>query len=161
MRDNIQNPPAQSGAVLVVAMIFLIVMTLLAVTGMSTTSMEERMASNSQESMKAFQAAETGLAQALDDANTYDLTGTYSVPVSFVADTCDADPNSPFCIQTNYGTGFLGVSKLPLVLNDRGLLFGVDSAEIANFDIQSKGQTTSGISSVVNGGAYHVKGTSI
>ena len=39
----------QSGAVLVIAMIMLLVLTLLGVTAMNTTSMQERMAANSQE----------------------------------------------------------------------------------------------------------------
>ena len=51
----------QSGAVLVVAMIMLLVLTLLGVTAMNTTSMQERMAANTQEYTRAFQAAETGL----------------------------------------------------------------------------------------------------
>ena len=150
-----RNPKTESGAVLVVAMIFLIIMTLLAVTGMSTTSMEERMASNSQETMKAFQAAETGLSQALADLNSYDLTGTYSIAVSDVADTCAVA--GPFCIRTDYGTGYLGTSPPLLVLNDPDLLNSISCYETANFNLRSTGHTTAGVTVEINGGAWQLK----
>jgi hypothetical protein len=157
MSRQLQSKKTQSGAVLVVAMIFLIIMTLLAVSGMGTTSMEERMSSNSQETMKAFQSAETGLSQALANADSFDLTGTYSVAIADVADTCDVNPNSPHCFQTEYDSGYLGVSTLPKVLNDRGLLYSTSQVEIANFNLRSTGHTTSGVTVVINGGAYHLK----
>nr|MCU0936636.1 PilX N-terminal domain-containing pilus assembly protein [Gammaproteobacteria bacterium] len=53
---------SQRGAVLIVALILLAVLTLLGVTAMSTTSLEEKMAANTQEGTRAFQIAETGLA---------------------------------------------------------------------------------------------------
>jgi len=51
----------QSGAVLAFALIFLIVLTVIAVTNMETTIIEERMAGNLQDYNLAFQAAETAL----------------------------------------------------------------------------------------------------
>lgn len=61
-------PRTQTGTVLVVAMILLLVLTMLGVTALNTTSMEERMASNSQEQARAFQAAETGVSKGFFDA---------------------------------------------------------------------------------------------
>ena len=141
----------EGGAVLIISMIFLIIMTLLAVTGMTTTSLEEKMASNAQESTRAFQAAETGLAQALADLNSYDLTGEYSVPPA------DMFTNSD--LQTEYGTDFLGVSAPPLVLNDPTLLNNIDCYETANFDLISTGSTAAGITVVIHGGAWQLKKT--
>ena len=72
------NRERQSGAVLLVAMVILVILTLLGVTVMHTTSLQERMASNTQEQVHAFQAAETGLNQAFADNLAYDLTSTYT-----------------------------------------------------------------------------------
>lgn len=54
----------ESGAALVVALIFLLVMTLTAVVAMRTTTLEERMAGNARDRDKAFQAAEAALRDA-------------------------------------------------------------------------------------------------
>jgi type IV pilus assembly protein PilX len=55
----------QSGAALVVGLMLLVVLTLLAVTGMNTASMELVMAGNEQYRQRAFQASEAGIEQAL------------------------------------------------------------------------------------------------
>ncbi len=55
----------QRGAALVVALILLLVLTLLGVAALRTTTLEERMAANSQERNRAFHAAESGLTQGL------------------------------------------------------------------------------------------------
>ena len=58
----------QKGAALVVGLILLMVLTLLAVTGMNTATLELQMAGNAQYSENAFQASEMGIEQALRDA---------------------------------------------------------------------------------------------
>ena len=141
----------EQGAVLIVAMIFLIIMTLLAVTGMTTTSLEEKMAANSQETTRAFQAAETGLGQALADLNSYDLTGTYSVPEGEMFTNSD--------LATEYGTDFLGISAPQLVLNDPQFLNAIDCYETANFDLISIGTTSADITVILHGGAWQLKKT--
>ena len=55
----------QEGAALVVGLILLVVVTVLAVSGMNTATTELAMARNNQNYENAFQAAETGLEQAL------------------------------------------------------------------------------------------------
>lgn len=56
---------AQRGAALVVGMLLLLVLTLLAISGMNTASLELAMAGNMQYHENAFQAAEAGVEQAL------------------------------------------------------------------------------------------------
>lgn len=51
----------QSGLVLVVSLIMLLLLTLIGVSGMQTTALEEKMASNSRDQNIAFQAAEAAL----------------------------------------------------------------------------------------------------
>jgi type IV pilus assembly protein PilX len=55
----------QKGAALVIGLMLLVVLTLLAVTGMNTASMELVMAGNEQYRQRAFQASETGIEQAV------------------------------------------------------------------------------------------------
>jgi len=59
----------QSGAALVVGLLLLVVITVLAVSGMNTATTELAMARNDQNYEFAFQAAETGLAAALGQPN--------------------------------------------------------------------------------------------
>lgn len=56
-----QLPARQTGAVLVVALIMLLALTLIGVSGLSSTTMEERMAGNMRDINTAFQAAEAAL----------------------------------------------------------------------------------------------------
>jgi len=58
-------PERQKGAALVVGLVLLVVVTVLAVSGMNTATTELAMARNDQNYENAFQAAETGLEQAL------------------------------------------------------------------------------------------------
>ncbi|NOX68789.1 MAG: hypothetical protein GXP15_06360 [Gammaproteobacteria bacterium] len=55
----------QGGAALIVGLILLVVITVLAISGMNTATTEIAMARNDQSNENAFQAAETGLEQAL------------------------------------------------------------------------------------------------
>lgn len=59
------EPRRQHGAALVVGLILLVVITVLAISGMNTATMELAMARNDQNYENAFQTAETGLAQAM------------------------------------------------------------------------------------------------
>jgi len=59
----------QSGAALVVGLIFLVILTLLGLTAMQTGILEERMAGNSRDRNIAFQAAEAALRDGEHDIN--------------------------------------------------------------------------------------------
>jgi type IV pilus assembly protein PilX len=59
----------QEGAALVVGLLLLLVLTLLAISGMNTASLELVMAGNTQFHQNAFQAAETGIEQAIQTAD--------------------------------------------------------------------------------------------
>lgn len=51
----------QRGFVLIMALVFMVLLTIIALTAMSTTSLEEKMAGNSKDRNLAFQSAETAL----------------------------------------------------------------------------------------------------
>jgi hypothetical protein len=56
------GPPArQAGSALIVALVFLIILTILGLSSMSTSRLELRMANNTQFADLAFQAAESGI----------------------------------------------------------------------------------------------------
>jgi type IV pilus assembly protein PilX len=55
----------QSGAALVVGLLLLLVLTILAISGMTTASLELQMAGNEQYQERAFQSAEAGIEQAI------------------------------------------------------------------------------------------------
>lgn len=65
----------QQGAALVVGLILLVVITVLAISGMNTATTELAMARNDQNYENAFQAAETGLENALGQGQFSTLAG--------------------------------------------------------------------------------------
>lgn len=66
----------QSGAALVVALIILLVLTILGISAMNTTSLEEKMAANAQELTRAFHAADSGITRGYRSLDTTTLIGT-------------------------------------------------------------------------------------
>lgn len=91
----------QSGAALVVGLILLMVLTLLAVTGMNTASTELVMAGNEQYRQNAFQAAETGIENALTVLRTVPQTGG-GVTVGPTRITGSANPNEQYTTTSTY-----------------------------------------------------------
>lgn len=59
------NPRQQQGAALVIGLILLLVLTILAVSGVFTSTMELRMVGNTQLQERAFQAAEVAVEEAM------------------------------------------------------------------------------------------------
>jgi type IV pilus assembly protein PilX len=98
----------QQGAALVIGLILLLVLTLLAITGMSVATLELRMAGNEQYQERAFQAAEAGLERAISQGvyntnvriGTYDNSGDEPVP--------ERDPDDS---QANVG-GIVGCTEV-------------------------------------------------
>ncbi len=57
----------QQGATLIVALIFLLIMSIIAFTSMSTSVLEEKMSVNLQNYVNVFQVADSGMEQAIND----------------------------------------------------------------------------------------------
>ncbi len=64
--STLQMPRHQSGVVLVISLILLLVLTILGITAASVTQLEEKMAGNLRDMNLAFQSAETALREAED-----------------------------------------------------------------------------------------------
>lgn len=76
--------PNQHGMALIMALVILLILTILGVTAMTTSSLEEKMSGNTQEQNRAFQAAESGINKVLVDPNALVPNGSYSPsPYSF------------------------------------------------------------------------------
>ncbi|MDH3532230.1 MAG: PilX N-terminal domain-containing pilus assembly protein [Gammaproteobacteria bacterium] len=87
----VQLKQQQQGAALVVGLILLVVITVLAVSGMSTATTELAMARNDQNFENAFQAAENGLERALS-LGSFDTTAGSTVTQTINAyDSVTAD----------------------------------------------------------------------
>ncbi len=143
-RMNCLNRTRQSGAVLIVAMIILVILTLLGVSTMTSTSLQERIAANTQEKVHAFQAAETGLNQAFVDNSAYDISSTYTggaTPATFAGSADSA----------SYVPMFLGFSPPP-----PGSLYSATSFQAAHFNFRATGNSATNLSVVLNGGAYQI-----
>ena len=63
-------PQRQRGAILVIALMFLVLLTIIAVSSVSSVTLEEKMAGNLREQATAFQAAESALRDAEVDLET-------------------------------------------------------------------------------------------
>lgn len=87
----IQSASRQRGAALVVGLVLLVIVTVLAISGMNTATTELAMARNDQNYENAFQAAETGLEQALAQGR-FDTLNVVQLPPNVVGnDTVQAE----------------------------------------------------------------------
>ena len=131
-----QNRQKQHGAALVVGLILLVVITVLAVSGMNTATTELAMARNDQNFENAFQAAETGLEQALaqpafDPAVaatvTQEINANDSVSADISYESWSYVPDKAFSLGVGSGVSahhFIAVSQAssrrdPDVVTDR------------------------------------------
>ncbi|UCG73346.1 MAG: hypothetical protein JSV45_02910 [Chromatiales bacterium] len=83
-------PGVQKGAALIVGLVMLLVLTLLAVSTMRTAAMELLMASNAQYRENAFRLAESGIADAMSQANVAALGTTPGWSMNIAPQTVDA-----------------------------------------------------------------------
>jgi type IV pilus assembly protein PilX len=135
----------QNGAALITALVFLVILTMLALGSMNTSTLEEKMAANSQEINRAFQTAESGLEVAFDDPNSFSITNTETNPYTgTVTDfgTYDAD--------ATYEVAFRQATS-----PKRGSGWDSNYASY-HFDVGSSGATDSGAGTTIHAGAYQI-----
>ena len=146
----------QHGAALFTALILLIILTLLGLSAMTTTTMEERMAANSQENVRAFQAASTGLSLVLSDEAAFDTTNTQETDgtADDPYDKTDTSIGGSGSYAYNAAATYNSVYRQSTV-PPRGS--GWDSTyAYYHFDLTATGSTDSGASSTLHAGAYQV-----
>lgn len=131
----------QRGAALVMALVILLILTLLGITAMGTSSLQEKMAGNIQEATRAFEAAESGLNQALNDASSLNLNGATTKNYEF-----DSGKSGSARVETTF---------VNYTQPKRGSGYG-NNFSAANFDQASTGTTVTGAKSVVHQGVAQI-----
>lgn len=131
----------ECGAALVVGMILLLVLTLLAVSGMNTASTELVMAGNEQFQENAFQSAEMGIEQGMRNGAFNPSIAVEIIPATVVAGTTT---------ESYVGS----ITPQPGPNTPHGAMWGnrLDSFSTFHFEIQSQGQ------SVRNATTTHTQG---
>ena len=154
-KQAIRIPTSQSGAVLFTALVLMVLMTLLAVTMMGNTAMDEKMAQNSQDKNRAFQAAETGIEMAIANSGSMNTSNQID-DATGLSSFNQGDATTLGTAATGYGVSVTYSSvffqKTPVT---RGS--GFDSS-FANywFELQSKARTDTGAESTVSLGMFQV-----
>lgn len=148
---RIPSPEQQTGAALVVGLILLVVVTVLAVAGMNTAITELAIARNDQNYENAFQAAETGLEQAIALGNF----STSGAPVQIVNDI-NANDSVQAVVQFEDST----------IVPDKAFSLGVGSGIAAYHfratataeSVRDSGGTTDRDASAVHTQAFYIIG---
>lgn len=127
----------QRGAALIVGLLLLLVLTLLAVAGMNSASLELVMAGNTQYYQNAFQAAETGIEQALVDGDFNPGAAPQPIP--------DTDPPTRATIADTEDT-FAATITPQLGGAAQPAMWGSswDSFSTFHFEIESNGRSHRG-----------------
>ena len=145
---------SQTGAVLFTALVMMVLMTLLAVTMMGNTAMDEKMAQNSQDKNRAFQGAETGIELAIADPNTIN---TSCQTTTATGNNCTTTNVANLgAAVTGYGVSVTYQSKfLQKTPVSRGSGFDTSFANYW-FEVQSSANTATGATSTVSLGMFQV-----
>jgi Tfp pilus assembly protein PilX len=126
----------QSGTVLIMSLVILLILTILGITAMGTSSLEEKMSGNIQEGTHAFETAESGLNQAFSAAGALSLSGTTT---------------NTFNYDSNKYTASVDTTFKQFSTPKRGSGYG-NNFSAANFDQKSTATTTSHAKAVVHQG---------
>lgn len=91
---HISSTNSQNGAALITGLIFLVVLTLISLSAVKSTSLEERMAGNARDQDVAFQGAEAGVREAMNLLGT-SLPAASGFVVGCANGLCENDPTTP------------------------------------------------------------------
>lgn len=170
MTGNIARlPDRQKGFVLIMALVFLALLTIIGVTAMNTTSLEEKMAGNMKDRNLAFQAAETALLAAErwyevqttkpvfpDTANGLYVTDSTTAVSNWDAISWTTNvvtfPCTP-TLTTSCGSGVGKVNTQPkYIIEDLGELPEEKGSIVSPTDYKGKGSTIARITARGTGG---------
>jgi len=136
------GPPmrdAQRGVALAVSLVLLLVMTIIGISSLNTTALEEKMSVNIQEDTRAFEAAESGAAVGLTGGVTFDVYNTTPVNFTFGTTQATVEPEFQGWSPPKRGEGYSAVNF-----------------QAANFDMKSSGTAAAGARSVVHQGVGQI-----
>jgi type IV pilus assembly protein PilX len=136
----------ERGVALIMSLVILMILTILGITAMSTASLEEKMSGNTQESTRAFEAAESGLNDATNTSGGLDLNTSSSAPKTLPKFDYDSGKSGSATVTTWF------VQFSP---PKRGSGYG-SNFDAANFEQASTGTTTVGAKAVIHQGVAQI-----
>lgn len=155
-----QNINKQSGAILVVSLVLLLVMTLMGVTSMSITTSELKIASNQQAHNNSYEAAFAMLhsvrqGTAMNDAGWMNISAT-PITTSIVEADFESTATMTYahCLRANAGNSLTVESQT----GDSSSLFGRVVQEIVATGTAMKGANVLSTSTMINGVSVPVAG---
>jgi Tfp pilus assembly protein PilX len=137
--SGIQPAVRERGVALVVALVFLLMLTILGVTVMQTASLEGRMAGNTQETNRAFQAAESAIEHVFTDGAIFN---NLIYPGSVETTTLQYPTTNPNTTVTVTATYAAKRNTMPRA-RDRSNINSATGYGAAVFDLNSAATTSS------------------
>jgi type IV pilus assembly protein PilX len=102
MLNVMKNSARQSGVVVITGLVFVLVVTIIAVTAANNSTLGLKMSASMQDSYRSFQSAESGLYAALELAGTDAGTDLFRPGQDVVAVAFPRDTNHPLRNQVGY-----------------------------------------------------------
>jgi len=140
------RPARQQGMVLVTALVFLVILTLLGISSMGTNTLEERMAGGYQDVNRSFQAAESGLNSAFRSGTAFAGTTEGYTDTATDTDLGTYSADSTFTSTFRTSTDITGY-QAGATASSEGMF------RWYYFDVTSTGATESGTGSTLGAGA--------
>ena len=134
-----QLPQSQQGAVLAIALILLLVITLIGLTTFQTTGLEENMAASAQFKNMAFQSSETAIEEALDD--TQYLSDSYVASQQGAAWPTKTVATSGSHLDVESEARFIEVTR-GIVENNSATSISIDSNALLFYNYEIRGTST-------------------
>ncbi len=144
----------QDGAVLAVALILLLVITIVGLSNFQTTNLEEAMAANSQFKNMAFQASETAIEESLDDSQY--LSDAYTAELQGAAWPTKSVSTSGSHLAVQSEARFIEVTRA-IVEDNSATSISMDSNALLFYNYEVHGTSTivnTGVSNTNVQGAY-------
>ena len=130
----------ERGTALVMSLLILLILTMLGITAMGTSSLQEKMSTGVRQSMTTFQLAESGLQTSLNDSvGTFDITQPTTKSGTFAG--------TPYKVTTNL---------LDIAPPARGSGYSSVDYDAANFDQKSVSKGYGGSNTIIHRGVYQI-----
>lgn len=139
MKQRLPSPEYTRGVALVTSLVILLILTIIGIAAMRTSSLEERMAGNVQDATYAFEAAESGLNKALNEAGSLSLTT--EVTKNYTFGSAQAETKTKF---------------KEFAPPKRGSGYSATNFDSANFDQNSTGTMGGGARTTVHRGVAQI-----
>lgn len=152
-------PVRQHGVALVLALVFLLLLTLIGITALNTTALEEKMANNTKDRNLAFQAAESALA--LGESWIYTQIGKPVFPNTGIGLHSPATGDTEVWDDTtNWNSKSVAYPCIPGTTSGCGTSLGKINTQ-PKYMIEDMGEVQESGGSLVMSSSYKSKGTTI